>query len=125
MLSDAVFTLNYGLKFEKKDKKKEKGKEEAGPIQAALSDGTVLSYERARHFMDYYCRRFRFAKPDIVYAQLTRGPWQADMIVGDRRIGFGRGPSKQEAMSRCYTDVVEYLEKCDPSIWKDFVRDEK
>lgn len=107
------------------DKKKEKEKEEAGPVETALSDGSVVTYDRARHFMDYYCRRFRFAKPDITYQQLNRGPWQADMSVGDRRIGFGKGPNKKDALSRCYTDVVQYLEKCDPSIWLDFLRDVK
>ena len=117
---DHVLTITFGMKFEKR---KEKTKEEAGPIETTLSDGSVVTYERARHFMDYYCRRFRFAKPDIVYTQPPRGQWQADMIVGDRRIGFGKGQNKKEAMSRCYTDVVQYLEKCDPSIWEDFLRD--
>ncbi|RDX55851.1 P-loop containing nucleoside triphosphate hydrolase protein [Lentinus brumalis] len=103
----------------------EKKKEEPAPLETTLSDGTVVNYEQARHFMDYYCRRFRFAKPDIVYAQPTRGPWQADMIVGDRRIGFGKGANKKDAMMRCYTDVVQYLEKCDPEIWQEFLRDVK
>nr|VWO96762.1 Uncharacterized protein [Ganoderma boninense] len=107
------------------EKRKEKVKEEASPVETVLSDGSSVSYERARHFMDYYCRRFRFAKPDIVYAQSTRGPWQADMIVGERRIGFGKGQSKKEAMTRCYTDVVQYLEKCDANIWQDFLKDVK
>ena len=115
-------TIICYVKFEKK---KEKEKEESSPVDTVLTDGSVVTYDRARHFMDYYCRRFRFGKPDIVYAQPTRGPWQADMIVGDRRIGFGKGPSKKEALARCYTDVVQYLEKCDPSIWTDFLRDVK
>ncbi|RPD82542.1 P-loop containing nucleoside triphosphate hydrolase protein [Lentinus tigrinus ALCF2SS1-7] len=103
----------------------DKKKDEPTPVETTLSDGTVVTYEKARQFMDYYCRRFRFAKPDIVYAQPSRGPWQADMIVGDRRIGFGKGANKKEAMTRCYTDVVQYLEKCDPEIWKEFTRDVK
>lgn len=105
--------------------KLDKKKDDSGPVETVLSDGTVVSYERARHFMDYYCRRFHFGKPDIVYMQPTRGPWQADMIVGDRRIGFGKGPNKKDAMTACFTDVVQYLEKCDPQIWQDFVRDAK
>ena len=105
--------------------KLDKKKDEPAPVETTLSDGTVVTYEKARHFMDYYCRRFRFSKPDIVYVQQARGPWQADMIVGDRRIGFGKGSSKKDAMTRCYTDVVQYLEKCDPEIWKEFTRDVK
>ncbi|KAH9944377.1 P-loop containing nucleoside triphosphate hydrolase protein [Epithele typhae] len=90
-----------------------------------LSDGKLVTYEQARHFMDYYCRRFRFGKPDVVYTQPPRSGWQADMIVGDRRIGFGKANSKKDALTRCYTDVVQYLEKCDPQIWKDFLEDVK
>ncbi|KAI1797890.1 P-loop containing nucleoside triphosphate hydrolase protein [Ganoderma leucocontextum] len=118
----ALYQLDAMGAFEKR---KEKAKEEAAPVETVLSDGSVVSYERARHFMDYYCRRFRFAKPDIVYAQPPRGPWQADMIVGERRIGFGKGQNKKEAMTRCYTDVVQYLEKCDATIWQDFLKDVK
>ena len=102
---------------------KKKPKEEATPIETTLSNGTLVTYERARQFMDYYCRRFRFAKPDVVYTPPGRSAWQADMIVGERRIGFGQGRTKKEALARCYTDVVQYLEKCDSSIWEDFVRD--
>ncbi|RDX50211.1 hypothetical protein OH76DRAFT_1402673 [Lentinus brumalis] len=99
-------------------------KKEPGSPAKTLSDGTVIGYEQACHFMDFYVKRFRFGEPDIVYAQLARpgGLWQADMIVADRRIGFGRGSSKQEAMTICYTDVVQYLEKCDPELWEEFMR---
>ncbi|KAI0361609.1 P-loop containing nucleoside triphosphate hydrolase protein [Trametes cingulata] len=116
----AVYQLDALGAFEKK---KEKAKETAGAIETVLSDGSVVTYDKARHFMDYYCRRFRFPKPDIVYEQPNRTYWQADMIVGERRIGFGKGPSKKEAMMRCYTDVVQYLESCDANIWKEFLED--
>ena len=119
---DHMLTIAPRTKFEKR---KDKVKEEPAPVETVLSDGSVVTYERARHFMDYYCRRFRFAKPDIVYVQPSRGPWQADMIVGERRIGFGKGQSKKEAMTRCYTDVVQYLENCDANIWQDFLKDVK
>ncbi|CDO71572.1 hypothetical protein BN946_scf184911.g42 [Trametes cinnabarina] len=116
----AVYQLDALGAFDKK-----KGSEAQGPLETTLSDGSVVTYEKARQFMDYYCRRFRFSKPDIVYSQPTRSTWQADMIVGDRRIGFGKGNSKKDAMMRCYTDVVQYLESCDPNIWQDFVEDAK
>ena len=98
--------ITYEYQFDKRPKEKE-------DAETTLSDGSVVTYERARHFMDYYCRRFRFGKPDIVYTQPTRGPWQADMIVGDRRIGFGKGTNKTDALTKCYTDVVEYLDNGD------------
>ncbi|KAI8995637.1 P-loop containing nucleoside triphosphate hydrolase protein [Trametes punicea] len=107
------------------EKKKVKGPEAQNSFETVLSEGSVVTYERARHFMDYYCRRFRFSKPDIFYSQPNRSSWQADMIVGDRRIGIGKGNSKKEAMMRCYTDVVQYLESCDPTIWQEFLEDVK
>ncbi|KAI0651863.1 P-loop containing nucleoside triphosphate hydrolase protein [Trametes meyenii] len=114
----ALYQLDTVGAFEKK---KEKPKEETGgPIETVLSDGSVVTYDKARHFMDYYCRRFRFSKPDIDYTQPNRSYWQADMIVGERRIGFGKGASKKEAMMKCYTDVVQYLESCDANIWNEF-----
>ncbi|KAH9898390.1 P-loop containing nucleoside triphosphate hydrolase protein [Cubamyces lactineus] len=118
----AVYQLDAVGAFEKK---KEKAPEERDPVEKSLSDGTIVDYEKARHFMDYYCRRFRFSKPDISYSQPTRSYWQADMTVGERRIGFGKGQSKKEATMKCYTDVVQYLESCDPNIWKEFLDDVK
>ncbi|KAI0778196.1 P-loop containing nucleoside triphosphate hydrolase protein [Trametes elegans] len=115
----AVYQLDTAGAFDKK--KKEKEPEIVDPINKELSDGTLVDYEKARQFMDYYCRRFHFSKPDIVYSQPNRTSWQADMIVGDRRIGFGKGQNKKDAMMRSYTDVVQYLEKCDPDIWSEFV----
>lgn len=79
--------------------------------------------------MDYYCRRFGFGKPDIIYTLKTLSGkqqlWQADMTVDGRLIGFGRGSTKKQAMTTCYVDVTAYLEKCDPDIWTRFVQDAK
>ncbi|KAI0825124.1 P-loop containing nucleoside triphosphate hydrolase protein [Trametes gibbosa] len=120
----AMYQLDALGAFEKK-KDKQAEKELPTSIETTLSDGTVVTYEKARHFMDYYCRRFRFSKPDVDYTQPTRTYWQADMIVGERRIGFGKGQSKKEAMMKCYTDVVQYLESCDANIWSEFLEDVK
>ncbi|KAI0961567.1 hypothetical protein AcV7_000638 [Taiwanofungus camphoratus] len=104
-----------------------KKEEEFPPSEVKLSDGSVVGYERAREFMDYYCRRFRFGKPDITYSnpnpRASHTIWQADMTVNGRRIGFGKGPNKKMAMTSCYVDVTQYLEQCDPSVWKEFLAD--
>jgi small subunit ribosomal protein S24e len=72
--------------------------------------------------MDYYCRRFGFGKPDIAYeAERGGSPFHATMTVGGRRIGIGTAPNKKGALIKCYLDVTQYLETCDPDLWKTFV----
>ncbi|TFK77096.1 P-loop containing nucleoside triphosphate hydrolase protein [Pluteus cervinus] len=87
-----------------------------------LSDGTVVTYERARSFMDYYCRRFGFSKPEITFTELRKpaSGWEAVMAVNDRRIGLGTGTTKKAAQITCYLDVTHYLEDCDPALWKSY-----
>ncbi|THV04948.1 P-loop containing nucleoside triphosphate hydrolase protein [Dendrothele bispora CBS 962.96] len=85
-----------------------------------LSDGqTVVDVEKARTFMDFYCRSFNFSSPDIVYTENRRG-WEAVIQVQGRKIGMGSGPNKKAATNQCYLDVVQYLESCDPELWKSF-----
>ena len=96
-----------------------------------LSDGSEIDYDRAKQFMDYYCNKFRFGRPDIEFTQATvrtKGrkkasvsTWEAVMSVGGRRIGVGSAHSKKNAQIQCYLDVAKYLESCDPDLWKTFV----
>ncbi|KAF8506701.1 P-loop containing nucleoside triphosphate hydrolase protein [Russula emetica] len=99
---------------------------EAEPTK--LSDGTIVTYERSRQFMDYYCRRFRFGKPDIIFDELKthRGQhpvWEAVMYVNGRRIGIGSGATKKAAQTNCYVDVTQYLESCDRALWEIFSKE--
>lgn len=93
--------------------------------EIALSDGTMVNYERARSFMDFYCRRFNFGRPDIEFVEAkSKGGatiWEAVLSVGDRRIGLGSASNKKAAQVVCYLDVTQYLESCDPGLWKEFV----
>lgn len=93
--------------------------------EVKLSDGSVIEYERARQFMDYYCRKFGFGKPDItlkeVRARKMNSKWEAVMTVGGRRIGLGEGAAKKDANTQCFLDVVQYLEGCDRDLWLSFV----
>ena len=93
-----------------------------------LTDGTVITYERSRQFMDYYCRRFGFAKPDIFYNELKaprgqKSTWEAVMNVGGRRIGIGTSTTKKSAQTNCYVDVTQYLESCDRALWETFLKE--
>ena len=101
---------------------------------AKLSDGTEISYDRARQFMEYYCKRYSFGKPDIEYSQSTQrsakpgkkgkaattSKWEAVITVGGRKIGMGSAGTKKAAQIKCYLDVTQYLESCDPDLWRDF-----
>jgi hypothetical protein len=64
--------------------------------QATISDGSSINYDRARQFMEYYCQRYKFGKPDLDYSQTSgakkgkaKTTWEAVMTVGGRRIGMG------------------------------------
>jgi small subunit ribosomal protein S24e len=80
--------------------------------------------------MDYYCRRFGFGKPDVVYDEVKapgrRGHnliWEAVMYVDGRRIGIGTGVNKKAAQTNCFVDVTQYLESCDRALWETFTKD--
>ena len=109
--------------------KKVAGTSSGAEVQPAkLTDGTVVTYERSRQFMDYYCRRFGFGKPDIMYNELKapRGQnasWEAVMNVGGSRIGIGTGPTKKAAQTHCYVDATQYLERCDRALWEAFSKE--
>ncbi|KII94379.1 hypothetical protein PLICRDRAFT_153980 [Plicaturopsis crispa FD-325 SS-3] len=86
-----------------------------------LSDGSKCNYEQARSFMDYYCRRYNFGRPDLTYAAV-KDRWEVSMTVGGRRIGMGAAKSKKDAGIECYLDVTQYLESCDPDLWKTYIK---
>jgi small subunit ribosomal protein S24e len=111
--------------------KKGSGTSKGADIQVEptkLSDGTVVTYERSRQFMDYYCRQFGFGKPDIVYNDVKSRSghnliWEAIMHVDGRRIGIGTGTNKKAALTSCYVDVTQYLEGCDRALWETFTKE--
>ena len=85
-----------------------------------MSDGSSVDLVKARAFMDYYCRRYGFGKPDIDVS-LNGANWETVMVVGGRRIGLGSGQSKKASQTACFLDVTKYLESCDPELWKAYV----
>ena len=78
--------------------------------------------------MDYYCRRYGFGKPDIIFNELKthrshHSGWEAVMYVSGRRIGIGLGATKRAAQTNCYVDVTQYLESCDRALWETFSKE--
>lgn len=106
----------------------------AGEEVAQLSDGTFIGYDRARQFMEYYCNRYKFGKPDLQYSETRTkgrkgkhnvGTWEAVMSVGNRKIGVGAAKTKKLSQIKCYLDVAQYLESCDAGLWRDFIEKHK
>ncbi|KAG8684449.1 hypothetical protein FRC09_015377, partial [Ceratobasidium sp. 395] len=88
-----------------------------------LRDDTVVTFELARQFMDFYCKEFQYDPPEVVFESSARGSrtaWDATMTVGGRRIGLGYAPTKKEAKNNCYIDVTQYLDRCDDTLWPKF-----
>ena len=83
--------------------------------------------------MEYYCKRYKFGKPDIDCSHATQKSkkgksatsWEAIMTVGGRKIGMGSASAKKAAQIKCYLDVTQYLESCDAVLWKDFIEHSK
>ncbi|TFK46131.1 hypothetical protein OE88DRAFT_1668318 [Heliocybe sulcata] len=89
-----------------------------------LPDGTEVSYERARHFVEYYRRQFRFPPSHIKYNPIpVRAPnaWQAVMDFGGQHVGAGTASQKKNALKQCYLDVVRNLHGRYPKTWDDFM----
>ncbi|CAE6428775.1 unnamed protein product [Rhizoctonia solani] len=88
-----------------------------------LRDGSVITYEVARQFMDFYCKEFNYDPPEVVFDKSEKGSrtaWDATMTVGGRRIGLGYASTKKEAKNNCYIDVTVYLDQCDDTLWSKF-----
>ncbi|GAA5926212.1 hypothetical protein JCM1841_001157 [Sporobolomyces salmonicolor] len=90
-----------------------------------LSNGVRIGLEEARAFMDYYCSRFGFPRPDLSYAsvpgrQRGQSSWRATLAVQGRRIGVGAARQKKDATNRAYLDTAQYLEGCDTALWNDW-----
>ncbi|CDU23490.1 related to ATP-dependent RNA helicase [Sporisorium scitamineum] len=107
--------------------------QQQGPI-AKLSDGTELTVQRAREFIDFYCKRFNLGKPDIRQSAGKQGKPKrgsskassaasqphASMYIAGNEIGAAVGKNKKEAVANCYLESVSYIESTDPSLWKTF-----
>ena len=99
-----------------------------GELVVSLSDGSSLSLERAREFLDYVCHVGHFGKPDVVTSELKdkRGRrsistgWQAVIVLGGTELGKGIAPSKKVAQNAALLDTARILEQDDREAWLRF-----
>ncbi|GAA5843294.1 hypothetical protein JCM11251_007280 [Rhodosporidiobolus azoricus] len=109
-----------------------------------LGNGERIGLDEARAFMDYYCSRFNFPKPDLKFTAVPLGPppsfargprgrstksaaagntqWRATLSVSGSKVGVGHARQKKEAQNKAYLDTASYLESCDPSLWDAWVQ---
>lgn len=98
------------------------------PVKNKLSNGTFITVERAREFLDFYCQEFHFGNPLVEVSQdqhkkgkkVVSDGWKAVMIVGGSEVGTGSGSNKKTATTNCYIDTVVYLESADPALYARF-----
>ncbi|SYW76632.1 related to ATP-dependent RNA helicase [Ustilago bromivora] len=107
--------------------------QQQGPL-AKLSDGSELTLQRAREFIDFYCKRFNLGKPDIRQSAAKQGKPKrgaakasssvdqphASMYIAGNQVGAAVGKNKKQALANCYLESVAYIESTDPSLWKTF-----
>ncbi|SGZ22483.1 BQ5605_C022g09493 [Microbotryum silenes-dioicae] len=95
-----------------------------------LAGGQIINLEQAREFMDFYCQKFGFGKPDL---QITRvvakganhkraknaaqEAWQATLLVQGSKIGVAEARNKKQASNRAYLDFARHLDSSDPTLW--------
>ncbi|SCZ96642.1 BZ3500_MvSof-1268-A1-R1_Chr4-4g07508 [Microbotryum saponariae] len=95
-----------------------------------LAGGQIINLEQAREFMDFYCQKFGFGKPDL---QITRVAvkgannkraktvaqegWQATLLVQGSKIGVAEARNKKQASNRAYLDFARHLDSSDPTLW--------
>lgn len=99
-----------------------------GDLNVTLSDGTTISLERAREFLDYVCHVGHFGKPEVIMNELRdkRGRrnvstgWQAIISLGGTEVGKGAAPSKKVAQNAAMLDTARILELDDHEAWVRF-----
>lgn len=99
-----------------------------GELSVNLSDGSPLSVERAREYLDYICHVGHFGKPDVTVTELKdkRGRrsvsagWQAAVCLGGTELGKGIATSKKNAQSAALLDTARILEADDHQSWVHF-----
>jgi HrpA-like RNA helicase len=120
-------------------------KSNKGPT-VTLSEGSIVTAEKAREFMSFYCTHFkyvscrlartsaylftpkcRFGPPNISFISVSKPSgkkgnlqWSAEMRVGGAMIGKAEGTSKKDATSAVYLDALRYIEEISPKLWIDF-----
>ena len=93
-----------------------------GPALVASAANISMS----REFMDWYCKKFGFGRPDLVYKGTVLPTaktlqWEAILSVNKKSVGLGKGSSKKTASEKAYLDSCTWLADCDPGLWQQYL----
>lgn len=102
-------------------------------LSATLSNGSPLTLETAREFIDYFCHHFHYGNPDISITEMQNlqgrrtvpSGWNATMSIGGTVIGEGLGTSKKVAQNLAYLDTAVRLEKEFQDVYQTFLLEPK
>ncbi|PWN42021.1 P-loop containing nucleoside triphosphate hydrolase protein [Ceraceosorus guamensis] len=125
-----LFTTKQQAAKEAQKQARAQAKAAAPEEQVTLSNGHVLKAERAREFMEFYCKEFKFGKPEVAISSAIRkqgkkaggSAWKAHLIVGGQALGETLANNKKAATSAAYMEAVKEIEASDPPLWERFDR---
>lgn len=99
------------------------------PPTSALNmgeNGPVASIGVAREFIDWYCKKFGYGRPDLTYKSSAGSrpatQWHAILSVNKKSVGLGTGASKKSATENSYRDASNWLAQCDPALWQQYLK---
>ncbi|KAH7104403.1 P-loop containing nucleoside triphosphate hydrolase protein [Auriculariales sp. MPI-PUGE-AT-0066] len=98
-----------------------------------LSDGTIVDDLFAQEFVDYYCRKFKSPPPNIELKLNKQSkwhatgspPWDAVLVIGDKRMGTGTAVNKKTAEQLAYIESVRLLHENDRALWDTYLEERK
>ena len=98
-----------------------------------LPDGSTITFERAREFIDFFCHHGHFGSPEITFRPIetkTRGgsmivAWNAAVSVGGVELASARSNSKKNAQTAAIVPSATALARQEPDVYKLFATSHK
>lgn len=95
---------------------------------ARLTDGSTVSPDRGREFLDYFCHEFDYRNVDFLFEEvklqhgrrLISGGWKSVVTIADTPVAESIGSSKKHAKAASILSAVKILEAEHPDLWKKF-----
>lgn len=88
---------------------------------SVLSDGSEIDETKARDFLVFYCKRFKFKGPVVSVEFDSKSIWKASVNVEGEQIGLSFSKSRESAISKSFLKAVERLDERDGDLWKAFM----
>ncbi|WFD33213.1 RNA helicase [Malassezia cuniculi] len=98
-----------------------------------LPDGSPISFERAREFLDYFCHHGHFGSPEIAFSGVemnSRGnpvivAWRATVMIGGVELATAKSNSKKNAQNSAIVPAAIALASQEPDVYKLFASTHK